>query len=268
MDSRIAVIVLTRTPSLFERLVSSLGERPCNLGIVVNNGQSPEVTEFAVREGWACVNPRTNLSFSEGNNVAAKVAISQGCSHVLLLNDDVIASPEFLEGVRSCAHLAEPVLGFRITDRGTVNHDGTCIGCSGSWLGVSEHIGRGDPIAEITDPFDALAIVPSVTFAAALVRLDAWADLGGLDEGYLYGWEDTDFCLRVISDGGIVRVCRDYSIEHAECGTRARNGSNDRLNVERFLTRWQPKIPALFDEYGRRFPDAEGLGMKEVEDAN
>jgi GT2 family glycosyltransferase len=256
---KLGIITLTRTPKFFRRLVESFNGVPVDdiFRIVVNNGQSPDLTEYAYRSGWAILNPRTNLSFSEGNNLAAKVAISQGCTHLLLLNDDAIASPKFLDGVIDSAPLADPVVGFRITSDGKVNHDGTKIGRSGWRTGVCDHINRG---GELTKPDPAVAVVPSVTFAAVLVSADGWTALGGLNEGYFYGWEDTDFCLRAIAEGGTIKVRRDVDIEHGECGTRIRHSKNDLANAELFLGRWQERIPALFDEYETRHPRVEGLG--------
>lgn len=252
--ARLGVIVLTRTPALFRRLLDSLGDtRKCfDFCIVVDNGQSQETQALGLTKGWAVLAPATNLSFSEGNNAAARVAISQGCTHLLLLNDDVIASPKFAEGVRAHLELADPVVGYRITDNGHVNHDGTCV-----WRnGATDHIGRGAPQ---TTPERAVAVVPSVTFAAATIRADAWRELDGLDEGYYYGWEDTDFCLRVLAAGGTVRVCRTVDVEHGECGTRIRGSRTNSENAERFLGRWQSRLPALLAAYKEAHPDAEGI---------
>lgn len=256
---KIGTITLTRNADLFARLIFSFQEqKPGDLNLVVNNGQSEEVVRLAVEHGWGCINVPTNLSFSEGNNLAAKVALAQGCSHLLLLNDDVIASPRFADGVRNSLGLAEPVLGFRITDRGRVNHDGTKIVASGELTGVCDHIGRG--AAQVPPPPERTnVVVPSVTFAAVLVSADGWKRLGGLDEGYFYGWEDTDFCLRAIAGGGTVRVRRDLDVEHAECGTRIRHSRNDHNNALLFLGKWKHRIPELLAEYQKRHPDAEGI---------
>lgn len=253
MPAKLGTIVLTRTPELFGRLLSSAQGMPLgDLCVVVNNGLSPEVTEAGIRARWAVINPPRNLSFSAGNNLAADVAIKAGCSHLLLLNDDVIASPRFFDGVRASLDLAEPLVGFRLTDRGRVNHDGTKV----FRTTATDHIGRDAPVSS-REP--KVAIVPAVTFAAAAVTSQAWTALGGLDEGYFYGWEDSDFCLRVLESGGIIRVNRAVDAEHAECGTRMRGSQINSENATRFLNRWRERLPGILDGYKERYPDAEGI---------
>ena len=41
----------------------------------------------------------------------------------------------------------------------------------------------------------------AVTAAAMLIEKEKYFEVGGLDEGYLYGYEDVDFCLKLLKEG-------------------------------------------------------------------
>jgi Predicted glycosyltransferases len=51
--------------------------------------------------------------------------------------------------------------------------------------------------------------VPIVTGAAMLCRREEFLALGGFDEGYFYGYEDVEFCLRMGAQHGSRIVCRN-----------------------------------------------------------
>lgn len=253
---KLAVITLTRTPELFSQLVTQLeGELPeGTLPIVVNNASSLDITETAVRSHWACIDAGRNLSFSEGNNVAAKVAMEQSCTHLLLLNDDVIPDANFIRKLWDNRTTSDNgVLGATLihTD-GTVNHAGALVypNCS------TDHMGRHDKL-ELWER-NEIAPVAAVTFACALIPMPLWLQLKGMDTRYLWGWEDTDFCMRVLEAGGTNYVHRGAVAIHDECGTRARASLGDHANRRLFVETWKERLVEILRAYFDR-ENVEGI---------
>jgi N-acetylglucosaminyl-diphospho-decaprenol L-rhamnosyltransferase len=64
--------------------------------------------------------------------------------------------------------------------------------------------------------------VPFVPLACAIVRREAWEELGGLDERYAFYFEDYDFCWRVSRAGWIVAVSLEATALHFGGGSSSR----------------------------------------------
>lgn len=235
-DADLTIITLSRNRDYFQRLGRALemGPGPTIRMILVNNSSNPDLTEDALRRGWLTMDMGRNTGFSEGCNLAARAA--QG-DWLLLLNDDVVPEPEFLD--RLWAHREEAdILGALLLDNdGRVNH-------AGGWLqkdGSTGHIGRLDGREYWEE--DAAPRVPWITFAVALIRRSLWDQLRGLDEGYWYGCEDSDFCLRALQAGATIRCARDAVAVHNECGTRPRGAPGE--NGQRWFRLWRDAIPGI-----------------------
>lgn len=254
---KIGAITLSITPDLTSRLVAALESqtrRPDHSILVAN---SPRVRERAMKQAFwdQVLYPGFNLSFAIGNNNAER-AMPGDITHLLLLNDDLIPSPTFIEELAQAQEDFEaPIVGAMFGHRdGTVNHAGGCE--LNADLAHGDHIGRGQPVGE----FSGVARVPWVTFAGVLVDRSWWRLLGGLDEGFVFGYEDHDFCLRAIQAGAGVIVSRDAVGIHEECATRPRGCPRDAQNYELFRSRWAGEpLRALLTSYKAEFPDAEGI---------
>lgn len=219
--------------------------------VVVNNGNRMELTASALASGAYVLEPGYNTTFSAGNNMAARALVGRA-DWLLLLNDDVQPGRYMLPHLW-CKREQADILGtLLVHEDGTVNHAGTFVSPS-----YTDHLGRGEPLEKWQGP-EAVA-VPAVTFAAVLIRRTLWDQLGGLDEGYRYGWEDTDFCMRTLESGGIIRCVRNAVATHNECGTRPRGGAAEMDNFNLYQGRWQAKVPALLAEYRNRVRYMEGV---------
>ena len=108
-----------------------------------------------------------------------------------------------------------------------------------------QNLGCGeDPrteVAQTTTP------VPAVSAACLLVRRDAFEAVGGFDEGYHYGTEDVDLCLRlrelgesVVYEGGAALWHHEYGTQNA--AGRDRKRENRVANRERFVVRWGARV--------------------------
>jgi GT2 family glycosyltransferase len=109
----------------------------------------------------------------------------------------------------------------------------------------ARNIGGGeDPLGpEASTPVD----VPAATAACLLVRRAAYEAVGGFTEGYDYGTEDVDLCLKLRAAGGRIVYEPEATYWHHESATQYREESETRLlrqqsNRRLFVDRWGPRI--------------------------
>jgi GT2 family glycosyltransferase len=228
-----SIIVLSKDrPDFLHRLASSIHLSNVDSEVIlVDNGSDDETPELAKANGWRYLTKGTNLSFSEGCNWAAKEAYSDW---LFLVNNDAILGPDILSTLLS-HHQTDPVTGVLIKDStGMVNHAGVAFSPVGD-TPAPLHIGRGDEFDEWAGK-DCMSW-PAVTFATVLIHREMWNELGGLDANYVYGFEDTDFCLRMVEQKQILpKVCYQTYSTHDEFGTRV--VGDDEPNLFRFMVSW------------------------------
>ena len=241
MGHDLTIITLSRNLDYFNRLVEKLAlqkDAPEFQGILVNNANSIKLTAAASKAGWWVIEPGHNTTYAEGNNLAAKAAEGHW---LLFLNDDAEPEAEWLAALWSHRKEATVVGSLLLNDDGTVNHAGTLVGGNCH----TDHIGRNAP----PENFTGCPLTPSVTFAAALVLAPTFHELGGLDEQFNYGYEDSDFCVRVLRAGGTVRCARDAVATHGECGTRPKHGPADETNRATFHRKWATSMRQILAQY-------------------
>lgn len=228
-----SIIVLSKDrPDFLQRLAGSLPLVGVdNEVILVDNGSDEETPQLAKKHNWRYLSRGTNLSFSEGCNLAVRESYSDW---LFLVNNDAILGPGILSTMLSHHH-ADPVTGVLIRDsNGLVNHAGVAFAPVAN-TPAPLHVGRGDDCAEWQGK--ECMSWPAVTFAAVLIHKEMWNELSGLDENYIYGFEDTDFCLRMVESKGILpRVCYQTFAVHDEFGTREIGA--DEPNLFRFMVSW------------------------------
>lgn len=246
----LSIITLTRDHADYvERLSSCLDRQEGGLEverILVNNAVKKGAktwdpsTRLGIERGWLVVEPGYNTSFSEGNNMGSKVATSD---YLLLLNDDMVLEPGALAALWAAREKALLIGMLIMNTDSTVNHAGTCL-----WP-TPFHIGRNDP-REFHEA-DTLMKCDAITFAAAFMRADWYDALGGLDERYIYGYEDTDFSCKSLDAGGTTAVAMNAIAIHDECGTRVRGDGGYHKNNSQLWRRTWPhlRLEALLARY-------------------
>ena len=159
---------------------------------------------------------------------------------VVVLNNDVVARPHWLEALQRAAYSEEPH-GAGIVGPRLLYPDGR-IQSGGSYRNLAapewfDHRYRFKPAddgaAEVAWP--ALA----VTGACMYIRRDVLDELGPFDAGYRMGFEDVDYCLRAWQAGHSVRYEPSSVLTHVESSTRGTEvGDRERSSQQRFWGRW------------------------------
>ena len=176
-----------------------------------------------------------NEPFAEANNRAAAAAKGE---LLLFMNNDVepIAPGwlgqlvDSLEEHGAVAVGARMVYPRRVMDDNagdsrfpdlTLQHRGIAM-VAADGVPTGKNLGTGDdplsPAARLTTE------VPGVTAACLLVRRSAFADVGGFTEGYVYGTEDVDLCLKLRAGGGSIIYDGGAVLWHHEYGTQNVHG--------------------------------------------
>ena len=167
--------------------------------VVVNNGAQPlsaGLADIVIENG-------RNLGFARAVNRG--VAASRG-DYVLLLNSDTRFETDVLSGMRAFmdAHPKAGIAGVQL-----VFEDGRLQNSVDIIPGLATQF-VNKSLLKIIFPkrypskrsgYDAPTKVPSVIGACMLIRRELIAVIGGLDEGFFFYLEETDFCLRAAGHG-------------------------------------------------------------------
>jgi hypothetical protein len=101
-----------------------------------------------------------------------------------------------------------------------------------------------------------------VTAACMAVRRTTFESIGGFDEGFVNGYEDVDFCLKVRQRGEKVVYQPQSTLYHLESQTPGRK-DHDQANGRRLLERWGEMWWRIGDE--DTVFVAEGVAVRTLE---
>jgi len=231
------VVVPYQSRELLRRCLASLAAHPYTAGLstvhVVDNA-STDGTVAMVREKFPDVVVHAlaeNQGFSRANNVVLRTSHAE---QVLLLNPDTEVLPGVLD--HCVAELAARpdvgMLGCRlIQPDGTFDHAAkrsfpTPAGALAHFAGVGRLGAAPAALAQYRAPdvgeHDA-GEVDAVNGAFMLVRREALAEVGPLDDGYWLYMEDLDWCRRFWQRGWKVRYDGRVTVVHVKGGTSGRH---------------------------------------------
>lgn len=237
----ITVIILSRGMlPLLEQCLCALGRSLEDAGVrgqstvaVVDNASHPPLPPKRIAAtGAGLIRLDAHHSFARANNLAAR---RWPAKHYLLLNNDVLLQPETIGEMLGMID-STPQVGIcgarMVFPDGTLQHAGVVFG---SGKQGPYHLLRTRPshlMPRSDREFQA------VTGACMLIKDELWRKLGGLDEGYPFGLEDIDFCLRARREGWRIFCCQGSDSLHFESMTPGRV----QLDVDSralFMSRWQ-----------------------------
>ncbi len=200
-----------------------------------------------------------NKSFSKANNQAAKIAKGE---YLLLLNNDVEPTYGWLNQMMQTALKREDIgaVGAKLVypdcsksiynknNSFKVQHAGIAFKEKN---GLINPYNKGNGLNPFDPTINSEKITAGVTAAVLLVKKDTYLKIGGLDEKYNYGYEDVDFCLKLLKNGYKNVYCPEALIFHYEHGTDESNEHGDRVkrhiaNENILLSKWNSWLHKLF----------------------
>jgi len=146
-----------------------------------------------------------NYGFAEGNNIGMRYALSSSApTHLMLLNNDTVVAPDFLEELVKVAESEAEIgiVGPKIYyydfegRKNVIWFAGGKIEWWRRW--VYPHIGRND---KDLPQYQNLTTVDWVSGAAMMLKSSIIRELSFLDSQYFFGDEDVDYCLRARKHG-------------------------------------------------------------------
>lgn len=180
----------------------------------VDNGSTERIVDEvkALLPGACVVENARNLGFTGGNNVGCRRALDDGAEYVLLLNNDTVVDPGFLEPLLRA--MDDPSVGMATPKIYFYGQDRVfwAYGASVDRLtGRSPHLGVYDADR---GQFDSVREVDRITGCAMFVRRSVFERIGFLDDRFFIYCEELDWCLRARRAGYRLHVVKDSVIWH------------------------------------------------------
>ncbi|MDL2270401.1 glycosyltransferase, partial [Methanobrevibacter sp. OttesenSCG-928-I08] len=223
--------------------------------IVVDNDSSDDSID--VLKGLSKILPITiienkeNVSFSKGNNDAAKIANGD---YLLLLNNDIEPTYGWLNEMMGTMLSNKNVgaVGAKLVFPYEYNRKHKVKSFSIQHAGVKFHEANNpyvySPYHEnmfFNQIFDKKVNETkeciSNTAAALLIPKKIYFELDGLDEDYFYGYEDIDFAFKLFINNYKSIYCASAMLFHHESATRLKDEKAEKINfknIMRFKNKW------------------------------
>jgi len=162
-----------------------------------------------------------NLGFARGCNVGIRAALEdEHCDYVLLLNNDAVATPNFLERAVETAEQQADIgmVGGKVLLLPEVKTFWYAGGHVDLWRG-RVHI-RGF-CEEDHGQYDTPTAVGFVTGALALIKREVLERVGLLPEEYFFGIEELDYSVAVLRAGYTLFYVPDFLVYHKADGSHS-----------------------------------------------
>lgn len=156
------------------------------------------ITDYPVTDYRHIKNP-SNVGVAAGNNTGIKQALADGCTHVMILNNDIEIEQEnaFSKMISLCEEKGEHLIATKVyyySDRKIWMAGGSM----NKWRALGIHFGYNK---EDGPEYDVPKHITYAPTCFVLVESSVFAKVGFMDEKYFAYYDDTDFMYRAVEKG-------------------------------------------------------------------
>ena len=174
-----------------------------NLSVIVIDNASKDDSLHRLREQFdECIfiESKNNLGFAGGCNLGLKYALENGCDYALLLNNDTVVKPDFVEHLIEIAEQKDNVglVGGKIYFHGSSDRVWDAGGKAKLWKGQCTRI---VPEKSNISIINEERKVDFVTGCLMLIPRQVLLQVGFLPECYFFGVEEWDYGFSVRKSG-------------------------------------------------------------------
>ena len=183
--------------------------------IVVDNNSLPKDVNYLEKNYGSdiqLIRCNENLGFAGGNNAGIKISLQQNADFILIINNDTIVEPFFLEVLlrkfetADNAGIVAPQINYYYEPEKVWSAGGKISRIRGSGFALTD---------KLETEFER--IDKSVSFVSGccmLIKKEVFQNVGLFDENFFLYIEDTDFCYRVCNSGYKIFMTPDSKIFH------------------------------------------------------
>lgn len=185
---------------------------------VVDNASTDQISKKLHKlKNIKLIQSTENLGFAGGNNLAIKMALKDGCSQVVLLNNDAFFTKktDLEELVKDNMGISAPIIRFKRFGRVIYDFGGK----------VDKVFGRNTHYEAAFKIQDYYPKVDYFTGACLAINVKVFRKIGYLDEKYFMYYEDADFCLRAKEANFPIRLVSSVVVQHKLSGTAKKIGA-------------------------------------------
>ncbi len=205
--------------------------------VVIDNGSKgndAEVIEEKFGDFVYLIKEERNLGFAGGCNVGIRRALHSGAKYILLLNNDTVVDPDFLNELVNFAqnNLQIGIIGPKVYYYEQPNRLFNAGGKVNFYTGSTPFIGEGTASGGL---FDKIEEVDFVVGCALLIKEETIRRIGLLSEKYFAYYEETEWCTKAKKAGFKVVYMPNAKIWHKSPKKKTSELEKYYLTRNRFL---------------------------------
>ncbi|MBV9791509.1 MAG: glycosyltransferase family 2 protein [Chloroflexi bacterium] len=183
--------------------------------IVVVDNASTDGSAAWVAEHYpsvALIQLPTNGGVTGGNNAGIEWCLANGCDYILLLNNDTVVEPDFLQHLllhTDARTMTVPRVYF-YDNRQLLNSH---IGHFDFWRGVNVQYLYGKPESASSRQMQQVTMASTCAMLIPKAIID---EVGIMDDAYFLYYDDTDFIARAVKHGAVIKYIPEAVIYHRE----------------------------------------------------